>query len=96
MKQILLTIAFLSLLNLIQGQSLNSAKMDQEILKIESKVIEWRHDLHQNPELGNREFRTSEIIAKHLTSLGIDVKTEVAKTGVVGVLKGGKPGPVIA
>ncbi|MGB5264811.1 MAG: amidohydrolase, partial [Lutimonas sp.] len=64
MKQILLTITFLSLLNLIQGQSLNSAKMDQEILKIESKVIEWRHDLHQNPELGNREFRTSEIIAK--------------------------------
>lgn len=96
MKQILLTITFLSLINAVQGQSLNSAKMDQEILKIESKVIEWRHDLHQNPELGNREFRTSEIIAKHLTSLGIDVKTEVAKTGVVGVLKGGKPGPVIA
>lgn len=64
--------------------------------KIESKCIEWRKDLHMNPELGNREFRTSKIIATHLKSLGIDVKEGVAKTGVVGILKGGKPGPCIA
>jgi amidohydrolase len=64
--------------------------------KIESKVIEWRRDFHENPELGNREFRTAEIVAKHLQSLGIEVKTGVAKTGVVGVLKGGQPGPVVA
>jgi amidohydrolase len=64
--------------------------------KIEQKVIEWRHDFHQNPELGNRETRTAAIIAKHLQSLGIEVKTEVAVTGVVGILKGDKPGPVIA
>ena len=64
--------------------------------KIEQKVIDWRHDFHEHPELGNREFRTAEIIAKHLQSLGIEVKTNVAKTGVVGILKGGKPGPVIA
>lgn len=64
--------------------------------KIEPKCIEWRKDLHMNPELGNREFRTSKIIATHLKSLGIDVKEGVAKTGVIGILKGGKPGPCIA
>ncbi len=64
--------------------------------KIEQKVIAWRHDLHEHPELGNREFRTSEIIAKHLQSLGMEVQTKVGITGVVGILKGGKPGPVVA
>lgn len=64
--------------------------------KIEQKVIDWRHDFHQNPELGNRETRTSAIIAKHLQSLGIEVKTGIAVTGVVGILKGGQPGPVVA
>lgn len=61
----------------------------------ESKVIEWRHDIHQNPELSNREFNTAKKIAEHLRSLGIEVQEGVAKTGVVGVLKGGKPGPVV-
>lgn len=64
--------------------------------KIEQKVINWRHDFHQNPELGNRETRTAAIVAKHLQSLGIEVKTGIAVTGVVGILKGDKPGPVIA
>lgn len=64
--------------------------------KIESKVIAWRRDFHQHPELGNQETRTAGIIADHLRSLGIEVKTGVAKTGVVGVLKGGKPGRVVA
>jgi amidohydrolase len=64
--------------------------------KIEQKVIDWRRDFHANPELGNREFRTAEIVAKHLRALNIHVTTGVAKTGVVGVLKGGLPGPVIA
>lgn len=63
---------------------------------IEDKVIAWRHDMHQNPELGNREFRTAELIAKHLKSLGIEVETKVGVTGVVGILKGGQPGPVVA
>ncbi|MBL7722974.1 MAG: amidohydrolase [Chitinophagaceae bacterium] len=71
-------------------------KMTAAADRIESKCIEWRKDLHMNPELGNREFRTSKIIATHLKSLGIDVKEGVAKTGVVGILKGGKPGPCIA
>ncbi len=64
--------------------------------KIEQKVIDWRRDFHQNPELGNSETRTAGIVAKHLQSLGIEVKTGVAKTGVVGILKGDMPGPVIA
>jgi len=64
--------------------------------KIEQQVIGWRHDIHQNPELGNHETRTSAIIARHLQSLGIEVKTGIAVTGVVGILRGEKPGPVIA
>jgi amidohydrolase len=60
------------------------------------KVIEWRRHIHQNPELGNREFKTMEYIAAHLKSLGLEVTTGVAKTGVVALLKGGKPGPVVA
>lgn len=64
--------------------------------KIEPKCIAWRRDIHQNPELGNRETRTAKIIADHLRKLGIDVTEAVAKTGVVGILKGGKPGPCIA
>ncbi|MDP5231446.1 MAG: amidohydrolase [Cellulophaga sp.] len=63
---------------------------------IEEKVIAWRHDIHQNPELGNRELRTAALVAKHLQSLGIKTTTEVGITGVVGILKGDKPGPVIA
>jgi len=64
--------------------------------KIEQKVISWRHDIHQNPELGTFEVRTSAIIAKHLQTLGMEVTTGVAVTGVIGILKGDKPGPVIA
>lgn len=63
---------------------------------LESKVLSWRRDFHEHPELGNRETRTAQMIAKHLQSLGIEVKTGVAKTGVVGILKGGQPGPVVA
>lgn len=64
--------------------------------KLEPKVIEWRRDFHQYPELGNRETKTAEKIADHLRKLGIEVQTGVAHTGVVGILKGGKPGPVVA
>jgi amidohydrolase len=71
-------------------------QIDQKSKAELTKVIEWRRYLHQHPELGNREFKTAEMIAKHLKSLGIEVKTGVAKTGVVGILKGGKPGPVVA
>ena len=72
------------------------AKINAGADKVEEKVIAWRRDIHANPELGNQEFRTAELIAKHLETLGIEVKRNVAKTGVVGILKGDKPGPVIA
>src|SRR6185369_2766775 len=65
--------------------------------KVEGKVVAWRRDFHQNPELGNREVRTAKIVADHLRALGFDeVREKVAHTGVVGILKGGKPGPVVA
>ena len=73
-----------------------SPKLQKEYDAVEGKVIEWRRDIHQNPELSNREFETAEKIAKHLKSLGIEVQTGVAHTGVVGILKGKKPGKVVA
>jgi amidohydrolase len=76
------------------------AQMDSDLLKdieaIESKVIDWRHDFHQNPELSNREFETAKKIAKHLKKLGFEVETEVAHTGVVGILKSENPGKTVA
>jgi amidohydrolase len=71
-------------------------KVMQQAASIEQKMIEWRRNIHQYPELSNREVKTGEKIAAHLKSLGIEVQTGVAHTGVVGILKGGKPGPVIA
>lgn len=71
-------------------------KIDAMAKEVEPKVIEWRRHFHQYPELSNREFKTGAKVAEHLKSLGIEVQTGVAKTGVVGILKGGKPGPVIA
>ena len=79
-----------------QNATTLKAKIAQKAESLEAKVIAWRRDFHQNPELGNREFKTAEKVAAHLKSLGIEVKTGVGKTGVVGILKGGKPGPVVA
>lgn len=79
----------------IQAQSPLKKQADLMAEKLESKVVEWRRDFHQHPELSNREFKTAEKVAGHLRSLGMEVRTGVAKTGVVGILKGGKPGPVI-
>ena len=70
--------------------------LDKEINSLMEKVIEWRHDIHENPELGNREFRTAKKVADHLTLLGMDVETGIAHTGVVGLLTGDLPGPTIA
>ncbi|MGB2398171.1 MAG: amidohydrolase [Flavobacteriaceae bacterium] len=64
--------------------------------ELEKKVIEWRHQIHQNPELSNREFKTAAKVAQYLRDLGIDVQTEIAYTGVVGILKGKRPGKVLA
>ena len=70
--------------------------IDRLVEQIEPKVVDWRRDIHANPELGNREFRTAAKVAEHLESLGFEVRTEVAHTGVVGVLRGGQPGPTVA
>ena len=72
-----------------------STEIQSRIAAIEPKIVAWRRDIHQNPELGNRETRTAKLVADHLKSLGIDVQTGVAHTGVVGILRGGKPGPVV-
>jgi amidohydrolase len=71
------------------------SELEALIEAIEPKVIEWRRDIHQHPELGNREFRTAALVADHLRGLGLEVQTEVAHTGVVGLLRGGRPGPVV-
>jgi amidohydrolase len=73
------------------------AEVARLVAELEDEIVTWRRDLHEHPELGNREFRTAGIVADHLRSLGFDeVRTEVAHTGVVGVLKGGEPGAVVA
>jgi amidohydrolase len=79
-----------------QGAEDLAARVDAAIAKVQPRIIEWRRDFHQNPELSNREFRTSKIVAEHLRKLGLQVDTGIAKTAVVGVLKGGRPGPTIA
>ncbi|WP_304236215.1 amidohydrolase [Jiulongibacter sediminis] len=80
----------------VKGQESLKSEIENEVAEIELKVIQWRRDFHEHPELGNQEFRTAEIIAEHLKSLGLEVTEGVAKTGVVGLLKGAKEGPVIA
>jgi len=91
MKKLVLTLAILS-----SYVGFSQYGLDTDVTAIESKVIEWRRDFHENPELSNREFKTAEKIAAHLKSLGLEVQTGVAHTGVVGVLKGDHPGKVLA
>ncbi len=93
---LLLFLFLFGLLNLNAQSSISRQKIQSETKRIEQQVIEWRRDIHQNPELGNREVRTAALVAKHLQSLGMEVKTNVGITGVVGILKGGFPGPVVA
>src|SRR5881296_759253 len=71
-------------------------RIDEAAKSVEPKVVECRRDIHQHPELGNREARTSKLVADRLKELGIEVRTPIAHTGVVGILKGGKPGRVVA
>lgn len=71
-------------------------QLEPVIEAVESRVIDWRRDIHEHPELSNREFRTAALVAAHLEELGLEVKTGIAHTGVVGILHGGRPGPVVA
>ena len=90
MKKIFFIIA------LLLGMNAFSQQIDKLVDKVEPKVIEWRRDFHQHPELSNREYETAKKIAAFLKKLGMEVQTGIAHTGVVGILKGGKPGPVVA
>src|SRR5690606_26881197 len=70
--------------------------VEKSIEDVMPNVVEWRRDIHAHPELGNREFRTAELVAEHLRELGMEVKTGIAHTGVTGILRGGNEGPVVA
>jgi len=94
-KALLLFLSFL--ISLVAMSQTNIQQLiDQKSKTLLPKVIEWRRYLHEHPELGNREFKTMEYIAAHCKKLGLEVQTGIAKTGVVAILRGGKPGPVIA
>ena len=80
----------------IPGFIIGKNPIDKAISKNLNTIIDLRHQIHQYPELGNREYKTAKLVAKHLRSLGIEVETDIAYTGVVGILKGNKPGPVVA
>jgi len=72
------------------------AEIDRRATHVEGKVVAWRRDIHAHPELSNREVRTAQVVAEHLRALGLEVRTGVAHNGVVAVLRGGRPGPVVA
>lgn len=94
---VLITVSLLTGVILPSTASPLHAELDRRAVAIEDKVIAWRRDFHQHPELAYREFRTANIIAQHLERLNFDqVQTGVAHTGVVGILEGGRPGPVVA
>jgi amidohydrolase len=96
MKRFYFILLILGSANAFAQKNAQGDAVSKKAAAIEEKVLAWRRDFHEHPELGNNEVRTSAIIAKHLASLGITVTSGVAKTGVVGILKGGKAGPVVA
>ncbi|WP_421773197.1 amidohydrolase [Gracilimonas sp.] len=98
MKKLLLLLLITFITTPVFAQTATDLKkiIDERANEIEQQVIDWRRHFHENPELSNREFETAAYIAEYLNELGLDVETEVAHTGVVALLEGGKPGPVIA
>ncbi|QOI96807.1 MAG: amidohydrolase [Flammeovirgaceae bacterium] len=97
MKNIIaLILVFANLVAAAQVNPKLQASITKAALNIEPRMIDWRRNIHQYPELSNREFKTAQKVAEHLNRLGLEVRTGIAHTGVVGILKGAKPGPVIA
>jgi amidohydrolase len=88
--------AFVCIMPMLHAQPHTTAEVNAAADRLLPKVIEWRRHIHQNPELGNREFKTAAYIEAHLRKLGMEVRTKVAYTGVVGILRGAEPGPVVA
>jgi amidohydrolase len=76
--------------------AISDQRLDESARDLQARLVDWRRDLHRNPELGNREVRTAKKVEDHLRRLGLEVKTGIAHTGVVGFLRGGKPGPTLA
>jgi amidohydrolase len=95
MRQLMRLLAGVALLAPVSITA-GAADVDALAASVEAQVLEWRRDIHQHPELGNREFRTAALVAGHLEGLGLEVRTGIAHTGVVGILRGGQPGPRIA
>lgn len=95
MKKILFALLIVFSTNAICQDNIQTI-LENQVAAVKESVIKWRRHIHQYPELGNREFKTADYISTHLKKLGLEVKTGVAKTGVVAILKGDKPGPVIA
>ena len=73
-----------------------AAEIETRMTAVMPKVVAWRRDIHEHPELSNQETRTAALVEKHLRALGLEVQPNVGKTGVIGILRGGKPGPVVA
>ena len=93
-KSLSLFVLFLLFSNFVPAQDMSGA-INNSTAKIMPQIVEWRRHLHQYPELSNREFKTAKYVENHLKTLGLEIKTGVAKTGVIGILKGAQPGPVI-
>src|SRR6266581_2494335 len=92
-----LPLLFLSAAVLAQTPAASlQSEIDRRAADVRQKVVAWRHDIHQHPELSFQETRTSALVAQHLRALGLEVQTGVGGNGVVGILRGGKPGPVVA
>jgi len=92
-RLIILPFIFISLCAAAQVMPKN---YEAAVKSVEPELIDWRHHFHENPELSNREFKTGAYIAEKLKAMGLEVKYPIARTGVVAILKGGKPGPVLA
>ena len=95
MKKVILCLCLLGGIGAF-AQGSFQAVVNEKASAIEERVIEWRRYFHENPELSNREFETAKMVAAHLEALGMEVQREVALTGVVGILRGGKPGKTVA
>lgn len=101
-SQVMLAICLASSLNVVCAKAASDSsfitqqRVNTEVGNVNTQIIAWRRDIHQNPELSNRESRTAKLVADHLRSLGLEVHEGIAKTGVVGILRGGRPGPTVA
>ncbi|MCR8561501.1 amidohydrolase [Mucilaginibacter sp. BJC16-A38] len=96
MKKLCLFLLLASAIHAFAQKNTTGNRVSKKADSLQNQIVTWRRDFHEHPELGNHEVRTAGIIARHLQSLGLEVQTGIATTGVVAILRGGKPGPVVA